>query len=43
VGGVMPLLYMCWLGVRYQMRPRTQPAQPPELLFTDIIAEAERR
>jgi nitric oxide reductase subunit B len=43
VGGVLPLLYICWLGVRYQVKGRTQPAQPVEILFTEIVPAGEPR
>jgi nitric oxide reductase subunit B len=36
VGGALPVLYICWLGVRYSMT-RRQPAQPSEVLFTELV------
>ena len=36
VGGALPVLYICWLGVRHGVR-RRQPAQPSEVLFTEIV------
>ena len=35
VGGVIPLLYICWLGVRYTVK-RVVTVEPEELLFTEI-------
>ena len=35
-GGAIPVLYICWLGVRYAVRQR-QPPQTSEVLFTEIV------
>ena len=40
VGGVLPVVYLAWLGVRH-MRPRATPEQPAESLFTEIVESAE--
>jgi nitric oxide reductase subunit B len=39
VGGVLPLLYLCWLGVRHTV-PRVT-LEEPDNLFTDVTAPAE--
>jgi nitric oxide reductase subunit B len=36
VGGALPVLYICWLGVRHALT-RRQPAQGAEILFTEIV------
>lgn len=36
VGGVLPLLYLCYLGVRYTV-PRVAMEEPEDILFTEII------
>jgi nitric oxide reductase subunit B len=35
VGGVLPLLYLCYLGVRYTV-PRVTMEEPEDILFTEI-------
>ena len=35
VGGVLPVVYLCWLGVRYTV-PRTTIDEPEDILFTEI-------
>jgi nitric oxide reductase subunit B len=40
VGGVLPLLYLCWLGVRHTV-PRVTLEEPEEILFTEVTAPAE--
>ena len=35
VGGVLPLLYLCWLGVRYTVKQVTL-EEPDDILFTEI-------
>ena len=35
VGGTLPVLYLCWLGV-VRPKPRTSPEEPDEVLFTEI-------
>ena len=37
VGGVLPLLYLCYLGVRHRVK-RTTIEEPEEILFTEITA-----
>ena len=34
-GGVLPLLYICYLGVRYTV-PRVTTEEPEDILFTEI-------
>lgn len=36
VGGTLPVLYLCWLGVRY-MKPQTSLEAPSDVLFTEIV------
>ena len=36
-GGVLPLLYICYLGVRHRVKPTTT-EEPDEILFTEITA-----
>jgi nitric oxide reductase subunit B len=35
VGGVLPLLYICWVGVRHRVKRVTE-EEPGEILFTEI-------
>ena len=35
VGGVLPFLYICWLGVRHRVRQRSL-EEPEDVLFTEI-------
>jgi len=35
VGGVLPILYLSWLGVRH-MRPYVRMEEPQSALFTEI-------
>jgi nitric oxide reductase subunit B len=35
VGGVLPLLYLCYLGVRHTV-PRITMEEPEDILFTEI-------
>ncbi len=39
VGGVLPLLYLCWLGVRYRVG-RTTLEEPEHPLFTEVAEVA---
>jgi nitric oxide reductase subunit B len=39
LGGVLPLLYICWVGVRHRVK-RTTLEEPEEILFTEITAPA---
>jgi nitric oxide reductase subunit B len=44
-GGVLPLLYLCWLGVRHRV-PKGTRAEPVHQLFTEVslpVAAAEAR
>jgi nitric oxide reductase subunit B len=41
VGGTLPVLYLCWLGIRRQVRTAT-PVLPENVLFTEV-ASAPRR
>ena len=36
VGGVLPMVYLCWLGVRYQKPVETREAVE-EILFTEVV------
>ena len=38
-GGVVPVLYICYLGVRYRVR-RTTLEEPEDILFTEVTAPA---
>jgi nitric oxide reductase subunit B len=43
IGGVLPVLWLCWLAVRYRIAPAT--VTPPQTgLFTEVqgVREAER-
>ena len=46
-GGVLPFLYICWLGVRYRVKAVTLELPPEGVLFTEITervpAEAGER
>ncbi len=42
LGGVLPILYLTFLGIRY-MRKGTAMEEPREILFTDVVAEPEVR
>lgn len=37
IGGVLPVLYLCWLGVRY-MRQQVTVEEPKEILFTELAS-----
>jgi len=40
VGGVLPILYLCWLSIRY-MVPAVKPAEEErEILFTEVVERA---
>jgi nitric oxide reductase subunit B len=39
LGGVLPLLWICWIGVRHRVK-RTTIDEPEEILFTEITAPA---
>ena len=43
VGGVLPFLWICWLGVRHTLRrgTRTTLEEPEDMLFTDITVPTE--
>ena len=36
-GGVLPFLYICWLGVRYRVGGPVGQDEPDEVLFTEIV------
>ena len=36
IGGVLPFLYICWLGVRYRVKASTH-SLPEGVLFTEIV------
>lgn len=40
-GGTLPLLYLCWLGVRH-MVPGTTVEEPEEVLFTDVARSPDQ-
>jgi nitric oxide reductase subunit B len=42
VGGVLPLLYLCYLGVRHTV-PRVTMEEPEDILFTEITEPAGSR
>jgi nitric oxide reductase subunit B len=42
VGGILPLLWLCWLGVRYRVGRITR-EEPENILFTEINEQAEAR
>jgi nitric oxide reductase subunit B len=42
VGGALPILYLCFLGVRY-MRTSTTTEEPKDVLFTDIVVRGQER
>jgi nitric oxide reductase subunit B len=41
-GGTLPVLYLCWIGVRY-MRKQSTIEEPKEMLFTELASTAEER
>jgi nitric oxide reductase subunit B len=36
VGGVLPIIYLCWLGIRH-MAPQVTLEEPREVLFTEVV------
>ena len=42
VGGILPIVYLSVLGVRY-MKTGTSTEEPKDILFTDIVAQAGER
>jgi nitric oxide reductase subunit B len=40
VAGVIPLLYICWVGVRHTVK-RVTITEPEEVLFTEVTGEKE--
>ena len=42
VGGALPILYLSFLGIRY-MRTSSTTEEPKEILFTEVVAQVERR
>ena len=43
LGGALPILYLAFQGIRHMRKSAAAMAQPMEILFTDIVAEPERR
>jgi len=43
VGGALPILYICWLGVRYQAVRRKVAGEPVDVLFTDVVGAGDVR
>jgi len=41
IGGVLPLLYLCWLGIRYQVR-QTVAGEPEQMLFAEVTGPVEQ-
>ena len=39
IGGVLPLLYICWIGVRHRVKAVTL-EEPEEILFADVTEPA---
>jgi nitric oxide reductase subunit B len=39
IGGVLPVLYLCWLAIRYGV-PKTTLQEPAEILFAEITESA---
>ena len=42
IGGTLPILYLCWLGIRH-MSSDLVLDEPAELLFTEVLAPVDRR
>jgi len=42
LGGALPVLYLCWLGVRY-MRTQVTAEEPKEILFTELASTSGER
>lgn len=40
IGGTLPLLYLCWLGIRHISSGATD-EEPKEILFTEVVSAAE--
>jgi nitric oxide reductase subunit B len=40
LGGVLPLIYLCWAGIRHTV-PRVTLEEPEDILFTEITEPAE--
>ena len=41
VGGVLPVIYLCWLAIRYQVTRTTLDQPAVNILFTDVTDPAE--
>ncbi|HTJ86800.1 MAG TPA: cbb3-type cytochrome c oxidase subunit I [Terriglobales bacterium] len=41
-GGALPVLYLCWLGIRHASARKTE-EEPKEVLFTEVVAVGEQR
>jgi nitric oxide reductase subunit B len=42
LGGTLPVLYLCWLGVRH-MRAQSTAQEPKNILFTELISATKGR
>jgi nitric oxide reductase subunit B len=42
IGGTLPILYLCWLGIRHMSSDLVH-EEPEGVLFTEVLAPAERR
>lgn len=42
LGGTLPVLYLCWLGVRH-MRTQSTVEEPRDILFTELASRTEGR
>ena len=42
LGGTLPVLYLCWLGVRH-MRTQSTVEEPKDILFTELVGGTGRR
>ena len=42
LGGTLPVLYLCWLGVRH-MRTQSTVEEPKDILFTELVSGTGRR
>lgn len=37
VGGVLPILYLCWLSIRYMVPAVKSTEEEREILFTEVV------
>jgi nitric oxide reductase subunit B len=42
VGGVLPILYLCWLSIRYMVPAAKTAEAQQEILFTEIVEHTSR-